>query len=87
MYWARLEQHFYALLESLYKDRDAASRVWRTHIKREAQRALEESINTLGTSTRAIQAIARVRISFGDADLEPTAKKKRGVPRKGGRKE
>jgi len=87
MYWAWLEQHFYVLLESLSKDRDAASRVWRTHIKQEAQRALEESINTLGTSARAIRAIARVRTTFGDADLEPTAKKKRGVPRKGGKKE
>lgn len=87
MYWARLEQHFYSLLECLPKDRDAASRVWRTRIKQEAQSALEESIKMLGTSARAVQAIARVRTTFGDADLEPSDKKTRGVTRKGGKNE
>lgn len=86
-YWARLEKHFYELLESLPRARDTASRTWRQHIKREARRALEESIRSLGTTARAIQAVARVRTDFNDYDLEPAAKKQRKTKQKGGKKE
>lgn len=82
-YWTRLERHFYTLLESLPIDRDAASGTWCTQIKREAQHSLEESIKMLGLTARAIQAIARVRTTFSDMDLDPSAKKRR----KGGKKE
>ncbi|MBN1151928.1 MAG: type I-E CRISPR-associated protein Cse1/CasA [Dehalococcoidia bacterium] len=86
-YWARLEQHFYPLLAELHKDWDVgsggwkpdeqqmASGAWREHVKSEAQRALEESIRSLGTSARALQAVARVRTSFTDNDLAPQSQK------------
>jgi len=86
-YWARLEKHFFSLLENLPNDWDEtngdwrpdnqqeATRMWRIHVKEEAQRALEESIRTLGTTARAIQAIARVRTDFNDDDLKPPPQK------------
>ena len=82
-YWARLEKHFFDLLENLPNDWDAANddwkpeeqqsatNEWRKAIKREATRALEESIRSLGTTARAIQAVARVRTDFNDSDLNP----------------
>ena len=97
-YWVRLEQHFYSLLEDLPKDWDEATdswkpddqqiatRTWREHVKREAQRALEESIRSLGTTARAIQAVARVRTDFNDGDLAPAAKKTAKTKEKGGKK-
>jgi len=99
VYWAQLEKHFYVLLENLPDDwdkknggwkpddRQTATRTWRKHVKREAQRALEESVRSLGTSARAIQAVARVRTDFNDDDLKPAAKKQRKAKRKGGKKE
>jgi CRISPR system Cascade subunit CasA len=82
-YWARLEEHFFPLLVNLPDDWDTArddwnpedqqlaSNVWREHVKGEARRALEESMRSLGTTARAIQAVARVRTDFADRDLMP----------------
>nr|WP_258189017.1 type I-E CRISPR-associated protein Cse1/CasA [Candidatus Hakubella thermalkaliphila] len=99
-YWARLEEHFFKLLANLSNDWDpaneawkpddqqAATRAWRKHIKREAEWALQESIRALGTTARAIQAIARVRTDFNDKDLssppQTVANNKRTA--KGGKK-
>jgi CRISPR system Cascade subunit CasA len=99
-YWSRLEQHFFDLLANLPGDWDeaqghwklddewSATRAWREAIKREAKQALEESIRSLGTTARAIQAVARVRIDFSDADLQPAAKKQARAAgrKKGGKK-
>jgi CRISPR system Cascade subunit CasA len=80
-YWARLEKHFFELLQNLPEDWDtdrnywkpddqqAATNAWHKHVKDEAQRALQESILSLGTTARAIQAVARVRTDFSDSDL------------------
>jgi hypothetical protein len=96
-YWARLERHFLDLLEYLPNDWDAdkdewkpdhqqkATRIWRDAVKREATRALQESIRTLGTTARAIQALARVRTDFNDSDLKPPPPK--GAKVKGGKEE
>lgn len=82
-YWARLEKHFLELLDNLSDDWDTASsdwksddqqsatNAWRQYVKAEARRALEESIRSLGTTARAIQAIARVRTDFHDGDVNP----------------
>ncbi len=82
-YWAQLEGHFFTLLETLPNDWDDAdkdwkpddqqnaTRIWRKQVKHEAQRALEQSISSLGTTARAIQAIARVRTDFSNDDLNP----------------
>ncbi len=85
-YWSRLEQHFFKLLENLPKDWDtasndwkpdgqqAATNAWREHVKGEAWQAIKESIRSLGTTARAIQAVARVRTDFNDDDLIPQQK-------------
>jgi len=99
-YWARLEKHFFALLEDLPNDWDtagddwkpddqqAATNTWRKHVRREAGQALEESIRSLGTTARAIQAAARVRTDFNDNDLKPQPQKaaRRKGEGKGGKK-
>ncbi|MBM4326579.1 MAG: type I-E CRISPR-associated protein Cse1/CasA [Deltaproteobacteria bacterium] len=100
-YWARLEEPFFPLLENLPNDWDTArddwkpddqqlaSNAWRERVKGEAWRALEESIRSLGTTARAIQAVARVRTDFNDGDLMPRlqhAPKAKGKAR-GGKKE
>lgn len=93
-YWARLEKHFFALLENLPEDWDtehdcwkpddsqAATNAWRDHVKQEAQRTLEESIRSLGTTAPAIQAVARVRTDFNDNDLMPRPEKPAQAQRK-----
>lgn len=97
-YWARLEQHFFDLLENLPNDWDDeaggwkpddqqhATNTWRKQVKQEADRALEESIRQLGTTARAIQAVARVRTDFNDNNLEPPAQKQAKAKGKGGKK-
>lgn len=97
-YWARLERHFFDLLENLPGDWDNeadgwkpddeqhATNTWRENVKREAKRALEESIRQLGTTARAIQAVARVRTDFNDNDLKPPAQKAAKAKTKGGKK-
>lgn len=97
-YWARLERHFFDLLEGLPGDWDpngeqwkpddgqTATRRWRYHIKQEAQWALEESIRQLGTTGRAIQAVARVRTDFNDDDLRPPAQKATKAKARGGKR-
>lgn len=93
IYWSRMEDHFYKLLQSLPDDwstkkgewkpenQMTATNEWRTNIKKEAQKALEESVRSLGTTARAIQAVARVRTTFYDDDLE---NKKNKNTKKGG---
>jgi len=103
-YWARMEKHFFDLLENLPGDWDQsagdwkpddqqlATRTWRDAIKQEAKRALKESIRSLGTTARAISAVARVQTDFSDDDLKPqppkakTAKQQSKSTRKGGKK-
>jgi len=82
-YWSRMENHFLVLLENLPNDwaaatdswkpdeQMAASNVWREQVRREARQSLQESIRCIGTTARAIQAIARVRTDFNDDDLKP----------------
>lgn len=98
-YWARMEGHFLALLENLPDDWDSqrhdwkpddqqnATNTWRARVKNEARRALEESITFLGTTGRAIQAVARVRTDFSDRDLtaQPSKTKHEKRKRKGGK--
>lgn len=81
-YWSRLEEHFFPLLREIAGDWDKeknewkpdgeqlATIAWRKALKKEAQRALEESIRALGTTGRAIQAVARVRTNFYDWNPE-----------------
>lgn len=91
-YWARMELHFLELLESLPNDWDAASddwkpddrqtatKTWRDQVKKQASQALKESIRSLGTTARAIQAVARVRTTFHDNDISPRPQKAAKAP-------
>lgn len=93
-YWARLEKHFFDLLENLPNDWDGsvgdwkpddqqiATRTWRDAIKQEAKRALEESLRCLGTTARSVSAVARVRTDFSDNDLRPQPPKAKISKRK-----
>ena len=93
-YWARLEKHFFDLLENLPNDwcgresdwkpddQQVATWTWRDAIKLEAKRALEESIHNFGTTARAISAVARVRTDFSDNDLRPQPPKAKTVKQK-----
>lgn len=93
-YWARLEKHFFDLLENLPGDWDetekywkpddqqTATRAWRDAIKREAERALRESVRSLGTTARAISAVARGRLDFHDDDLKAQSQKEKTKKRK-----
>jgi CRISPR system Cascade subunit CasA len=93
-YWARLEKHFFDLLENLPSDwigsvgdwkpddQQIATRTWRDAIKQEAERALEESIHCLGMTARAVSAVARVRTDFSDNDLRPQPPKAKTSKRK-----
>jgi len=86
-YWARLEKHFFTLLQNLPNDWDTAAsdwkpddqqeatRTWRKHVLSEAERALKESIRSLGTTARAIQSFARVRVGFNEYDLMSQSQK------------
>lgn len=97
-YWARLERHFYTLLDGLPDDWDRqrndwkpgdqqrATDAWRRQVKRKAESALRESIRVLGTTGRAIQAVARVRTRFTDDDLKPRPQAAANAGKKGGRK-
>lgn len=83
VFWARMEQHFYTLLNDLPNDWDKekddwkpeeeqlATMAWCEKIKGEAKQALRESIRSLGTTARAIQAAARIKTDFTDSDLNP----------------
>lgn len=96
-YWARMEKHFFELLEHLAEDWDTekegwkpdqeqkATNMWREQVKREARQALEESIRSLGTTARAIQAVARVSTEFNDDHLNPQENKTKART-KGGKK-
>ncbi len=72
-YWARLERHFHRLLQELPRDRDAASKEWGTAVEREARRAFDEACRKLGTSPRAIRAVARVSGVFSTQPRETAA--------------
>ncbi len=98
-YWSRLERHFYVLLDTLSADWDEkksewkpdnlqfATKHWRENVMQEATNALKQSVLSLGTTARAIQAVARVRLEFGDNDLKrQTHQPKKDVAGKRGRK-
>ena len=97
-YWARMENHFFWLLQNLPDDwdetnngwksdeRQSATNAWLVHVKTEAKQALDDSIHFLGTSARIIQAVARVRTDFNDNDLVPLPQKRTRRKTKGVRK-
>jgi CRISPR system Cascade subunit CasA len=65
-YWTHLEEPFYRLLDDLPTNLEAAVINWRQIIKRVAECAFSETCASLGTSARALRAVARVNPFFGD---------------------
>lgn len=95
-YWARLEGHFFELLERLPDDWDRASGDWKTDDNQMASRtwekktlaeaslAVKESIQSLGRTARAVRAVARVGTDFYDDALLGSGPNRRGA-RSGGK--
>jgi len=57
-YWSRLEEPFYRFLQDLPDDPDGASECWLDAVETEARRSFREACRALGTSARAIRAVA-----------------------------
>ena len=86
-FWSRLEAHFIRLMQDLPNDWDFqeddwkpddqqyACREWRESVMREARKALEESLHALGSTARAIQAVAQVSTHFNQSDLVSPAQR------------
>ena len=64
VYWARLEHDFHELLQHLAAYPDRSRERWRDAVEREARRSFREACDALGTSARAIRAVARVGGGF-----------------------
>ncbi len=59
-FWPRIEDHFYRLLERLPEQRAAALEEWEKDVRQAAQDCLWAACNALGTSPRAIIAVAQI---------------------------
>jgi CRISPR system Cascade subunit CasA len=64
-YWSRLETHFYNLLQHLPDETELAFELWENALQQTAQECLRAACNSLGTSLRAITAVAQIDISAG----------------------
>ena len=67
-YWPRLEAHFYDLLNGLSQnpnDEEPTLRNWRSDIGRAARECLKSACDALGTSPKAISAVAQVDLDRG----------------------
>jgi CRISPR system Cascade subunit CasA len=64
-YWSRLEQHFNQLLERLLEQPEAALEDWEKNVHQVAQECLRAACNSLGTSLRAITAVAQIDMEKG----------------------
>lgn len=62
-FWSRLEEHFYRLLERLVEQPALAE--WESDVQRAAQECLRAACNNLGTSPRAITAVAQINLDQG----------------------
>ncbi len=65
-FWARMETHFAHFVVGLAAEDTAQAALieWRENVQSEAKRALHESCNQLGDSTRAMKAVAAITFSF-----------------------
>ena len=61
-FWSHLENHFYRLLERLADQPKSALAEWESNLKRAAQECLRGACNSLGTSPRAITAVAQINL-------------------------
>ncbi len=61
-FWSRLEDHFYHLLERLPEQPEVALENWENNVQQAAQECLHAACNSLGTSLRAITAVAQIDV-------------------------
>lgn len=59
-FWSCLEDHFYRLLERLPEQPEVALKEWEDDVQRAAQECLRAACNALGTSPRAVTAVAQI---------------------------
>jgi CRISPR system Cascade subunit CasA len=59
-FWSRLEEHFYKLLNHLPEQPELALKDWEDSVQIAAQECLRAACNALGTSPRAITAVAQI---------------------------
>jgi len=64
-FWSHLENHFYRLLEQLAEQPAPALAEWESDVQRAAQECLRGACNALGTSPRAITAVAQINLDQG----------------------
>jgi CRISPR system Cascade subunit CasA len=77
VYWSRLEGHFLALLRDFVDQRAEAEKRWLRSVVGEAECAYGEACAMLGTSGRAVRAVARVSDRFTTEDHSKVAKSRR----------
>lgn len=59
-FWSQLEGHFYQLLERLPEQPERALKDWEGGVQQAARECLRAACNSLGTSPRAITAVAQI---------------------------
>lgn len=87
-FWSRLENHFYELLKRLPEQPAPARAEWDANVKRVAQECLRAACNALGTSPRAVTAVAQIDVGQPfNLDYLRDPKGYRATKREGGRAE
>lgn len=61
-FWSSLENHFYRLIEGLPEQPERALQDWEADVEGAAQESLRAACNALGTSPRAITAVAQIDV-------------------------
>jgi CRISPR system Cascade subunit CasA len=64
-FWSRLEEYFYELLNQLPEQPELALKGWEDGVQIAAQECLRAACNCLGTSPRAIVAVAQIDMNKG----------------------
>ncbi len=64
LYWARLEVPFYRFLDQLVSEPDEAIKRWSHELRDAANYAFEHTISSLGSSARALKAVAQSRVKY-----------------------
>lgn len=76
-YWARLESEFHTLLLSLVEDQEKAANAWKDKVKKEAENAYEEVIESLGDNCEVWKASSLINAYFAvpSRQTKPIGKK------------
>ncbi|MCP9495165.1 MAG: type I-E CRISPR-associated protein Cse1/CasA [Pyrinomonadaceae bacterium MAG19_C2-C3] len=64
-FWSHIENHFYRLLKQLPEQPELAFAEWERDVQHAAEECLQAACNSLGTSPRAISAVAQIDVKKG----------------------